>query len=80
MPSAIRTTFVICCVPLDLLSRPLSFFINMANAVKNTSVESDVASARRKGRFDPCDSSQNLLSWLLMILTNAIETTLVDAP
>ncbi len=40
MPSAIWTTFCICCVPLDFLSRPLSFFIHMANAVKITSVES----------------------------------------
>ena len=35
MPSAIRTTFLICCVPLDLLSRPLSFFIHMTNARKD---------------------------------------------
>lgn len=39
MPSAIRTTFVICHVPLDFLSRPLSVFSHMVNAVKMTSVE-----------------------------------------
>jgi hypothetical protein len=63
MPSAIRTTFWLCHVPLDFLSRPLSFFIHMANAVKITSVEGKSFDSCL-GRFNSCDSSQNLLSWL----------------
>ena len=86
MPSAIRTTFVICCVPLDLLSRPLSFFIHMTNARKDY-----IGNAFNRGSnprlFRKFEQANIFTQFVVMawakaswILTNALEITLVDAP